>query len=117
MPHAVASPMTTEQLKQLALDIIEDRVFGSWNLPPPTSDDDVGALAMTFLPLALGAAAPEGTVHVYEYLSEAGPRVINGLPCFFSYAPISREDWAKLIQLILAEQNYRKGSPLANSPS
>lgn len=48
------------------------------------TDDD---LAMVFMPLALGGLAGwdlEKIGLVFEEISKAGPRSINGRPCFFS---------------------------------
>lgn len=38
-------------------------------------------------------------VHFYEYLSEAGPRSINGYPCFFSHRCLIGKDVKKVLKL------------------
>ena len=73
-----------------------------------------GQVKMTFMPIVLGAfndlqdqiindpRFPKNThtiVMFYEYLSEAGPRAINGYPCFFSCNLLMDKDAKKVLKL------------------
>ena len=89
--------MEEQGLRQLAMDIIEGKVFGTWGIPESESPNTIG---MIFMPLILGAKVDEGTAHVYEYMSEAGPRSINGYPIFFSCRMLSKTDADALWPLI-----------------
>jgi len=37
---------------------------------------------------------------LYEYMDKAGPRAINGYPCFFSMRILWKENWEDLCNLI-----------------
>jgi len=39
-------------------------------------------------------------VHFYEYIDKAGPRSVNGMPCFFSMKNIIQKDWKKIVKYI-----------------
>lgn len=45
---------------------------------------------------------------IYEYIREAGPRGINGLPCFFSFRMLNQEDWARAHKAIMRELQRRE---------
>jgi len=55
-------------------------------------------LAMVFMPIALGALSETANVvrdnigMIYEYLSEAGPRSINGYPIFMSFKTLTKAE-------------------------
>ena len=91
--------MSEPERRQLALDIMDGKVFGTWNLDPSAGPETIG---MSFLALALGAKIPEDAAHIYEYLSEAGPRSVNGNPCFMSLRVLRKED-AKALFPMMAE--------------
>ena len=83
---------TKEELKQLALDISDGKVFTDRHLR------DVEDIGMVFMPIPLGAFAKESKEYIddigliYEYWSEAGPRSVNGYPSFFSMTVLGKED-------------------------
>lgn len=94
--------MEPDALKQLALDWLAGRVFSSAHIP--AHDDRM--LGSVFMVIALGAFnnASEEYVNsiglVYEYIDKAGPRSINGYPCFFSMRLLSRADMPRLQEMI-----------------
>jgi hypothetical protein len=90
-------PMSEPERRQLALDIMDGKVFGSWNLDP---DEARNVIGMIFLPLSLGANVPKGVAHIYEYLSQAGPRAINGNPIFMSFRVLLKEDAKALFPMM-----------------
>jgi len=90
---------TDEELKKLALDIFSGHVFTDRHLQDP---HDLTRLFMVlnFLNeenLAELRADPPGLI--YEYLSEAGPRSVNGLPSFFSMKMLNQADTEKMFKL------------------
>jgi len=93
--------MEETELRQLALDIADGKVFGSWSLWGTQH-----LLQIVFMPLAfmsredLEAMTEKKVVHLYEYLSEAGPRCINGYPIFTSFRTITEKEWEWLVPVI-----------------
>ena len=90
--------MTDEELKVLAVDIVDRRVFGSWMVPK----DQPSLIARIFLPLSVGAASkrPGDASCFYEYLDRAMPISVNGYPAFFSFKFLTVEDWERLVPMI-----------------
>ena len=108
---------TDADLRQLALDLVDGRVF--------TDRQAERELSMVFMPLALGALV-EWTKEeimeiglIYEYLSEAGPRSVNGLPNFFSMKMVNRHDLEPLQkyvnELVDSRKKFMNGGADANS--
>jgi len=69
-----------EDLKQLAIDVVENKVFTSNHLPKEAER----FLCNIFMPLIFMEDPPKDLALVYEYLEKAGPRAINGYPIFDS---------------------------------
>lgn len=85
--------MTTKRnFKMIGIDMAHQKVFHS------SMVKDEGLLKAIFMPLIF--AKPEdiqtlrdkGVVAFYEYLSEAGPRSVNGYPMFTTFGTLTRED-------------------------
>jgi hypothetical protein len=92
--------MTDAELKQLAVDISEGKVFGSWMLPPERAQD---LMHVVFMPLALGAdkTIQEADVWgVYQYTDKATRTTKDGFPLFMSFKILTKEDCAKLAPLL-----------------
>ena len=87
--------MTNEELKVLAVDIIEQKVLGSWMVPD-------ALVARIFVPLSVGAASklPEDVSCVYEYLDKSMPMTIENYPTFFSLKFLTTEDRERLVPMI-----------------
>ncbi len=98
---------TDAQLKQIAIDIIEGRIFSHWNIERP---EDVRHV---FMPISLGAFAKctdeeyNNVGLVFEYLDKAGPRTINGMPNFFSMQIVNVKD-TEIIRKHYAEYEKMK---------
>ena len=92
--------MDTKELKQLAADIVENKVFGTFHM----GKDHMGSMNSVFLPLVFmeekdkQEMSDNKIVHLYEYHSEATSFAVNGWPCFLSFRQISKDDWTKLIE-------------------
>lgn len=89
--------MTDAERRELAMSIVDGKVFGTWNL---REGEPLNIIQMIFMPLALGSGVPEGTVHVYDYLCNAGPRSINGYPMFFSCRFLLKEDAEAILPIV-----------------
>jgi hypothetical protein len=89
-------PKSDEELETLAWDIVGGKVFGSWDVPEGESPQ------MCFLPMMLMSRKQidemkrHDIAQWYEYLSQAGPRGVNGMPMFMSVKLLNRQDTAKL---------------------
>jgi len=84
---------TEEQLNQLARDTVAEKIFWAGFIP---EEQVKHLLPMIFMPLAF-MDKPESEEmdkvgDIFEYISEAGPRSINGYPMFFSLNVLSRHD-------------------------
>jgi len=92
--------MNEKELKQLAIDIVENKVFGTWQM----NENDLSHMHIVFMPLiAISDETKQemrsnNTIHLYEYYDKAGPRSVNGMPCFFSFRSISKDDWDKVLK-------------------
>jgi hypothetical protein len=83
---------TDQELKQLAIDIVEGKVFGTWNLE---NIDDVRLVFMCSLflePEHLEKIKADKVEHFYEYMDKATPRSVNGIPTFFSMHYLTQKE-------------------------
>jgi hypothetical protein len=91
--------LSNKELVKLAQDIKGNLIFHSNML------DNLGLIHSVFMPLALMEHEELVKIapHVglfYEYLTESGPRTINGYPIFTSVRMIHREDIPKLQEIL-----------------
>lgn len=92
--------MTDEELKTLAVDISEGKVFGSWMVP---AEDAERLMPVIFMPLALGAAEKiqdQDVWGLYEYCDKATRRTVKGYPLFISFKTLSQADCDRLRPLL-----------------
>lgn len=103
--------MTPEQQKQLAIDIVENKVFGTFYL----KDHEASLLGCIFMPLVLmndeqrDEFLKETPAHLYEYYDKAGHHSINGRPIFSSFRSINKTDW-KAVKKYIQEYSKQKAS-------
>lgn len=89
---------TVEEIKQLARDVLMGRVFTSSHIREHEVAIMIGSIFMPMLFMGeeeykrvfCNKDKPVGLI--FEYLTEAGPRAINGYPTFLSMQLLSRED-------------------------
>jgi hypothetical protein len=104
------SEKTPEELRQIGADIYEGKVFTDRHI----SKNSLDITPSIFLLIALGAfsKAPEEYIDnigmIYEYLSEAGPRSINGYPMFFSLQVLSEEQAKVVINAYLQYKEIKE---------
>ena len=102
--------MRRTELKRLAVDIVEGKVFGTWNIP----SEDRNLVPLIFVPLCFidekqfRKLKSRKVAHVYEYLYKAGPRSVNGYPIFFSCRFLTRKDWKKVVRYIRRYKRMRE---------
>jgi hypothetical protein len=105
LPH-----MSDDRLRQFILDFLGGRLFTSAHMSEGAPD----MLPMVFMPLALGGLADWTREEIeqigifYEYLADAGPRSINGMPCFFSMRMLHVEDWRRARKVIHREMQRQE---------
>lgn len=92
-------PKTDDEIKQMALDLRAGRIFTDRDLPK----EDAHLLTSVFIILglldneAIAEIKNNPPAMIYEYMSEAGPRSVNGYPMFMSMKMLSKEDMPRLI--------------------
>jgi hypothetical protein len=100
--------MTPDGIERLAIDIVDGKVFGSWDIP----DGGVDLLASIFLPIKFGALDgrdSDEVAHVYEYLEWAGPRAADGHPVFSSMRTLGRVEAVALLDEVERRRGLRSG--------
>jgi hypothetical protein len=111
---------TDEELKQVARDWVENRIFMSTQVKNPAD------IPMVFMVLAMADEElidqykKEDVVAFYEYYEKASPRSINGYPTFFSAHNLTRDEFEKVRTWALeAQQALEKvlGKPKCPSNS
>ena len=96
-PDTVPS-ISNERINELAVAMIESRIFYMQHIRNP---HDVPSV---FMGIALGgfSGAPQSYIDsigtIYEYMEKRGPLCVNGLPTFFSFNIVNKDDWAKAVE-------------------
>lgn len=94
--------MTDEEIKQLAIDVLKDKVFFSSML----EEHEQHLLGSVFMPVnfldepQVKKLEEDKIAAFYEYHDKAGPRSINGLPMFMSMKTITEEDLKKMGEVL-----------------
>ncbi len=89
-------PRTRIELAVLATDIIDGRIFGSWQIPKDGNLEMVFASTLFMTPDQF----PRNIGALYEYYTEAMPRSVNGYPCFFSHQTLAQQDLVTLQDMV-----------------
>ena len=88
---------TNKELKKLAIDIHAGRVFTDRHCKSEEAPS-------TFIPLffmepeALQKMIDKEISLIYEYMTEAGPKTINGRPMFSSFHTLTKPEHEKMIK-------------------
>ncbi len=91
------TPLTTDQMKELALDCHAGKIFGSWMIP----ERDIGLISNIFMvtlfltPIQRKTMQRDHVAHFYEYRSEAN-MAINGYPIFMSAHMLTEDEMVRL---------------------
>jgi len=98
-PKPFSTRYTDEELKQFAVDLFEGKIFTSARIPEAEA---ATILPSVFMPLFFMDEdlrkdfVESKPVLVFEYLSKAGPRSINGYPMFTSMQFLNEEEYNKM---------------------
>lgn len=88
--------LSADELTAIAVETFHGRIFHH-NMCETVQD-----IHAVFMPIGLGALAewtPEEISNIgliYEHMSSAGPRSINGMPVFFSMKLVHKDDMPEL---------------------
>ncbi len=105
--------MPRKDLAKFVMDFCDDKVFTSAHVRDSQAEN---LLHLIFMPLALGALQGlyEHEVKniglIWEYMSQAGYRAINGYPTFLSCRLMHKDDWDTARKAIQREMKRRKKS-------
>ncbi len=90
---------TDLEIANLALGIFQNRIFTSLQVAP----EDQSLIKTIFMPLAFLDAESAKRMHdenvslIYANMSDAGPRSLNGYPCFMEANWLNREDAGRVL--------------------
>jgi hypothetical protein len=90
---------TEKELNQIARDLHAGRIYTDLHIP----EHEAMGLIMVFLPLGfMEKGAREELLNdepglLYEYLDEANPRSVNGMPTFMSMQILNKKDAEKVL--------------------
>ena len=102
--------MSDEDLKEFVLDYCDRRIFTDQHI----TSGRVRDVGMVFMVLGLGAGAGmrkediDQVGLIWEHMSKAGPRAINGMPTFLSARLMHKDDWERARKAIKRELDRRK---------
>jgi len=83
---------TEEEINKLVRDSLAGQIFWGSMIPEAEWQHMIKSI---FMPLAFLDKQPDDVDNwgdLYEYLDQAGPRAVNGYPCFFSFHVLSVHD-------------------------
>jgi len=99
--------LTVDELRTFIDDFVSGRIWTSVHTPE-------NLIATVFMPIAFGAFkdSTEESLNdvgvIYEYMTNAGPRSVNGCPMFTSMRILHKKDWQRAARAIDREQKRRK---------
>jgi hypothetical protein len=100
-------PMTLGELRQLALDIADGKVFTSNHI----KDDNMVPMVFTGLMFLTNELREklieEKATLIYEYYDEQCPRSINGYPIFFTFRYLTEDEANsvhEMVQVIIKQK-------------
>lgn len=102
--------MPRKDLAKFVMDYCDGKVFTSAQV----SEHSLNLLPCIFMPLALGGlqglydAEVQRIGLIWEYMSQAGYRAINGYPTFLSCHLMHKDDWNTARKAILREMTRRE---------
>jgi len=92
-------PYSDEQLKQIAQDLWAGKIFSNLHIR-----DWAGDAFMVFMPLVfmnqfqLDDMKKKEVNFIYEYISNATPTAVNGMPTFFSMRMLTKPDTKRMMK-------------------
>jgi len=107
LPDMEFKMLNDDELRAFVVDCLAGRIFTS----SQARNIDVPRI---FMVVAFGALSKYSTKSMenigvlYEYMSEAAPRSINGYPIFFSMRILHKIDWEIALKMLVAEEQRQK---------
>lgn len=98
---------TREELKQVAMDYVDCKIFTNFHLRPG-DEDMIGSVFMPLLFMSLWDYNPDQIKLVYEYYDKQEQRSINGYPIFMSMRLMSKEDFEPFKEFVDKYQKVKK---------
>ena len=100
---------TKKELKKLAEDIFDGKVFGTWDIK-----GEENLIPMVFFVAAFAPEKiPKDTAHLFEYMENALPRCVNGKPMFMSCRILTKKELPLVMKnleiLRKLREQYRSG--------
>lgn len=98
----VSQKRTPEQLRQIALDMADLKIFTSMHI----REGDMSLMKSIFLPLVfmdkeqIERLQAEKVHVIFEYNSERMERCINGYPIFMSFQKMTKEEWDTVLPMV-----------------
>ena len=89
---------TDDEIKKLARDTISNQVFWDHFAPQDLTINIFLSVGLA----GFGDMDIDDLAGIYEYYDQAGPRSINGYPCFFSARFINQTDMVKFLTYLKA---------------
>lgn len=109
MPKKSVAPLKTDsELRQLALDIVEGRVFTSWDLPTEGTMYAAIFVALDMLTRRQMLHLETHAGLIYEYRNKAASKGINGYPMFFSFQWLRKAETALVADYIRELETQRR---------
>ena len=90
-------PLSKEEIKKLALAMYRGEIFTSMQVKEPSMLSMVFMVLMFMDEVQQRELIASGVVHFYAEMKDAGPRSVNGYPCFFGASTLTAEDASALI--------------------
>lgn len=100
VPKPIYKKRSNEEILEIAKGIYKNEVFTSMQI----EEQDSGLILSIFMPLAFldplsrKQLLIDKITNFYAYTKEAGPRAINGYPCFFSVNFLDQQDSERVIK-------------------
>jgi hypothetical protein len=98
-PEKPYEPLSEIELKKIAMDVVNGRIFCSLSIP----QHDASVLPLVFMPLALagsdyGKWCVDNQIHVlYEYMDKRLKMGINGYPIFAGMRLLNKSDAERMV--------------------
>jgi hypothetical protein len=97
-----------DELKQLAVDFKEGRVFSDRHVTNP-QDISMVFLVLLFMDKEdIDQLKQDNLGMIFEYISKAGPRAVNGMPMFTSARYLNRSDTKLLFEMVTKLETAEK---------
>ena len=94
-------PLSVEEVRQIAMDLLGGQIFGSWQIPK----HDQHLLHSIFMPLmfldelTLKEWQRDKIEHVYGHMKDTVSRSMYGYPIFHSFRPLNLEDTQRIVKM------------------